>query len=241
MKCGGEMKLDLSEEEALALCDLLDTAVQADNYPLSPRAQTLRDTGAKLFPMVRALEESRRVKAEAVAAPEAELDRRELERELRAVPIQGELDREMLERELRQSGPDGAAAAWETVDAKLRVERAGLGRRRDELPEDPLNALLWASELYEAAARWWAWEVVRSRAQGTMNRTWATLQAAEGDLRERLACSRNGRGNPALGGLKPGYRTVALDLVLGEVRELVSVHHDAVAALYARASHAGIA
>jgi hypothetical protein len=101
------------------------------------------------------------VKAEAVAAAEAELDRRELERELRAVPTGGELDREVLERELLRSGPEGATVAWELVDARLSAERASLERLCHELPADPLDALSWASELCEAAAKWRAWKPSR--------------------------------------------------------------------------------
>jgi hypothetical protein len=233
------MQLDLTEEETLALLELLNTTVDGGYYPVSARIRTLRGMLAKLGPVARVLEESRR--AEAVGAAEAELDRRELERELRAVPTGGELDREVLERELLRSGPEGAAGAWERVDARLCAERTDLDRLRDELPADPLDALSWASELCEATARWRAWEAVSLRGEGDGGRTWAALQAAEADLRERLARSRNDRGDPAHGGLIADCWTVALDLVLREVSKLVGAHSAAVAALYARAHRAAIA
>jgi hypothetical protein len=235
------MKLKLTDEETLALLDLLNMTVEGGRYPVSARVRTLRGMLAKLGPMARVLEESRRATEEAVGAAEAELDRRELERELRAVPTGGELDRQVLERELLRSGPEGAAVAWERVDARLCAERAGLDSLRDELPADPLNALSWASELCEATARWRAWEAIRLHGEGDGGRTWAALQAAEADLRERLARSRNGRGDPAHGGLIADCWTVALDLVLGEVSKLVDAHRAAVTALYARADRAGIA
>jgi hypothetical protein len=235
------MQLDLTEAETLALLDLLNTTVEGGHYPVSARIRTLRGTLAKLGPIARVLEESRRVKAEAVGAAEAELDRRELERELRAMPTGGEFDREVLERDLLRSGPEGAAVAWERVDARLCAERAGLDRLRDELPADPLDALSWASKLCEAAARWRAWEIVRLWGEGDGGRTWAALQAAEADLREKLARSRNGRRDLAPGRLIADCWTVALELVRGELDELVGAQRTAVAALYARAGRAGIA
>ena len=235
------MQLDLTEEETLALLDLLNTTVEGGRYPVLARIRTLRGTLAKLGPMAQMPEKSRRVNAEAVGTAEAELDRRELERELRAVPTGGELDREVLERQLLRSGPEGAAVAWERVDARLSAERAGLDRLCDELPADPLDALSWASEVCEAAARWRVWETVRLRGEGDMRRTWAALQAAEADLRERLARSRNGRGDLTHGSLIADCWTVALDLVLGELNKLVGDHRAAVDALYARARRAGIA
>ena len=239
--CGSDMQLNLTNEETLALHDLLNTTVEDDRYPVSPRVRTLCGTLAKLGPRARVLEESRRVKAEAVGAVAVELDRRELERELRSVATRGELDREMLERELRRSGPEGAAAAWERVDTGLRVERAGFDRLRDELPPDPLDVLSWASELYGMAAKWWAWEVVSLRGEGDGGRTWAALEAAETDLRERLAPVRDGRRDSPHGGLMADCWTVALDPVLRELDELVGAHRAAVAALYARAHRAGTA
>jgi hypothetical protein len=234
-------KLYLTDEETLALLDLLNATVQDHRYPVSPHIRTLRGTLKKLRPMAQVLEESKRVKAEAVGANAAELDRRELERELRSEPTRGELDRERLERELWRSGPEAAAAAWERVDAVLRVERAGLDRLRDELPADPFDAPSWASELCGTAARWWAWEAIRLRGEGDGGRTWAALKAAEADLRERLAPGRDGRGDPTHGGLMADCWTVALDLVLRELDEFVGAHGAAVAALYARARRSGIA
>ena len=181
------------------------------------------------------------MKAEAVGKAEVELDRRELERELRAVPTRCELDGEVLERELWWFGPAGAAAAWERVDAGLRAERAGLDRIRDALPTDPFDALSWASEACETAARWRAWETVRRHGEGEGGRTWAALQAGEAELQVELARSRNGPGDPAHGSLIADCWRVALDLVAGELRELVGTHRATVAALYARAHRAGIA
>lgn len=170
----------------------------------------------------------------------AELDRQELERELRAVSADGEFDRQALEAELWQSGREGAAAAWGRVDAGLRSERAALDRIRDELPANPLDALSWVSELGETAAKWRAWETVRLCGEGG-GLTWAALQAAEVELQEALACSRNGCRGPARVCLIADCWTVALDLVIREVGELVGAHRAAVAALYARAHRAGIA
>ena len=172
---------------------------------------------------------------------EAKLDRQELERELRAVSTNDEFDRQALEAEVWRSGPEGAAAAWERVDARLRAERAGLDRIRDELPANPLDALLWVSELGEAAARWRAWETIRLCGEGEGGRTWAALQAAAAELQEELARSRNDRAGPASGCLTADCWTVALDLVIGEMRELVAAHRAAVVALYRRAHRAGIA
>jgi hypothetical protein len=231
------MQLDLTDEETLALLDLLNTTLEGDRYPVSRRIRTLRGTLAKLGPMARVLEERRRVKAEAVEAAEAEIDRRELERELRSGLSEGGRDRQGLERELRWSGPGGAAAAWGQVDAGLLAERASLDRLRDGLPADPLDAPSWASELCGAAAKWWAWESVRLRGEGDGGRTWAALEAAEADLRERLARGSASGGDPAHG----GRMAVALELVLGELGELVGAHRAAVAGLYARAHRAGFA
>ena len=116
------MQLNLSDEETLVLRDLLNTTIEGDRRS-RPRIQMLRGTLAKLGPMDRSLEDRKRVKAEGLGAA-AELDRRELERELRSVPARSEFDREVLERELQRSGPEGAAAAWGQVDAGLRTERA---------------------------------------------------------------------------------------------------------------------
>jgi len=181
------------------------------------------------------------VKVGAVRQAEAELDRRELESELGAVSTNGELDRQALEAELWRSGPEGAAAAWERVNAGLRAERAGLDRIRDEEPANPLDALSWVSRLGEAAARWQAWETTRLYGEGEGGRTWAALQTAEAELQEELARSCNGRGGLAHGCLTEDCWTAALDLVIGEVRELVDAHRAAVVALYARAHRAGIA
>jgi hypothetical protein len=177
------------------------------------------------------------MKAEAVGAVEAALDYRELERELWAVQTRGEFDRQALESELRWTGPEGAAAAWQRVDAGLRAERAGLERIRDELP-DPLDVLSWASELCQSAARWRAWEVIRLRGEGEGSRPWSALHVAAAELQEELVRSRNGRGDPRHGDLTADCWTVALNLVIGEVRELVGAHSAAVAALYARAQRA---
>lgn len=181
------------------------------------------------------------MKVGAAGEAEAKLDRQELERELRAVSTNDEFDRQALEAELWRSGPDGAAAAWERVDARLRAERAGLDRIRDELPANPLDALSWVCELGETAARWCAWETIRLRGEREGGRTWATLQAAEAELQEELARSRNGRAGPASGCLKAECWTVALDLVAGEMRELIAAHRAAVVALYGRARRAGFA
>ena len=62
-------KLNLTDEETLALLDLLNTTVQDHRYPVSPHIRTLRGTLAKLRPMVQVLEEGKRVKAEAVVHP----------------------------------------------------------------------------------------------------------------------------------------------------------------------------
>jgi hypothetical protein len=43
------MRLDLTEEEAAALLNLLNRAIADDRYPLSPRVRTLRAVRAK-FP-----------------------------------------------------------------------------------------------------------------------------------------------------------------------------------------------
>jgi hypothetical protein len=45
------MDLDLTDEETLALLNLLTEAIEADRYPLSPRIQTLRGVLAKFGPM----------------------------------------------------------------------------------------------------------------------------------------------------------------------------------------------
>ena len=58
-----------------------------------------------------------------MGAAAAELDRRELELQLRSAPTGGEFDREVLARELRQSGPEGAATAWGLVDAVMYLVR----------------------------------------------------------------------------------------------------------------------
>jgi hypothetical protein len=42
------MQLDLTEAETLALADLLNTTVEGDFYPVSPRIRMLRATLAKL-------------------------------------------------------------------------------------------------------------------------------------------------------------------------------------------------
>jgi hypothetical protein len=235
--CGSEMQLYLTDEEALALLDLLNTALEGNGCPVSPRIRTLRGTLAKLGSMTLVLEERRRVKAEVVEAAEAEIDRQELERELRSGPSEGGRDRRELERELWWSGPEGAAAAWGQVDAGLRTERARLDRLREGLPADPLDAPSWASELCGAAAKWWAWESVRLRGDRDGGRTWAALEAAEADLRETLTRGSAGGGDPAHGGLM----AVALDLVLRELDKLIGAHRAAVAGLYARAHRAGFA
>jgi hypothetical protein len=47
----GVMHLDLSDEETLALLNLLTQTIDNDRYPLSPRIQTLRSILAKFGPM----------------------------------------------------------------------------------------------------------------------------------------------------------------------------------------------
>ena len=235
------MQLNLTDKEVLALSDLLNTTIEGDRHPGSPRIQTLRGTFAKLGPMTRVLENRKHVKAEGVGAPATELDRRELEHELRSAPNRGEFDREVLERELRQSGPEGAAAAWGQVDAGLRAERANFECLRDRLLADPFDAPSWASEMCGVAVRWWAWETVRLYGEADGGRTWAALEAARADLRERLAGGRDDRGNPAHDALTADSWRVALDLVLRELDGFVGAHRAAIAAVYARAHHAGIA
>ena len=172
---------------------------------------------------------------------EAELDRQELESELGAVSTNGEFDRQALEAELWRSGPEGAGAAWERVDAGLRAEREDLDRIRDDVPANPLDALSWVSQLGETTARWRAWEIIRLHGEGEGGRSWGALQTAEAELQKELARSCNGRGGPAHGCVIADCWTAALHLVIGEVRELVDLHRAAVVALYARARRAGIA
>jgi len=176
-----------------------------------------------------------------VGAAAAELDRRELELQLRSAPTGGEFDREVLAHELRQSGPEGAATAWGLVDAGLRAERANLDCLRDGLLTDPSDAPSWASELCGVAVRWWAWEIVRRHGEADGGRTWAALEAAMADLRERRAGGGDDRGNPAHDALTADSWRVALDLVLRELDGFVGAHRAAVAAVYARARRAGIA
>ena len=235
------MQLNLTDKEVLALSDLLNTTIEGDRHPGSPRIQTLRGTFAKLGPMTRVLENRKHVKAEGVGAAAAELDRRDLELQLRSAPTRGEFDREVLERELRQSGPEGAAAAWGLVDAGLRAERANLDCLRDGLLTDPSDAPSWASELCGVAVRWWAWEIVRRHGEADGGRTWAALEAAMADLRERRAGGGDDRGNPAHDALTADSWRVALDLVLRELDGFVGAHRAAIAAVYARARRAGIA
>src|SRR5437667_24610 len=45
------MQLDLTDEETLALLNLLTETIETDRYPLSPRVQTLRGILAKFGPM----------------------------------------------------------------------------------------------------------------------------------------------------------------------------------------------
>jgi hypothetical protein len=45
------MKLDLDDEEKLALLNLLTDAIETDRYPLSPRVQVLRRILAKFGPI----------------------------------------------------------------------------------------------------------------------------------------------------------------------------------------------
>jgi len=45
------MRLDLTDEEALALRNLLTKTIENDRYPLSPRIQTLRGILAKFGPI----------------------------------------------------------------------------------------------------------------------------------------------------------------------------------------------
>jgi hypothetical protein len=45
------MQLDLTDEETLALLNLLTETIENDRYPLSPRIRTLRDILAKFGPM----------------------------------------------------------------------------------------------------------------------------------------------------------------------------------------------
>ena len=94
------MLLDLTDEETLALHDLLNTTIGAARYPVSPRIRMLRGTLTKLRLTARVLERRTPVKAEAVGAAAAELDRRELARELQSVPTGGDLNRQVLERHL---------------------------------------------------------------------------------------------------------------------------------------------
>jgi len=235
------MQLDLTEEEARALADLLNTTVEGDTYQGSRCVRMFRTTLAKLVLMMRVLEEGKRVAAEAAGAAVAELDRQELERELRAVSTNGEFDRQALEPELQWCGLEGAAAAWERVDTRQRAERARLDLLRGQLPENPLNALSWASELSESAASWEAWEAVRSHGEGDGGRTWRALRAARADLRERRARSRDGRDHHARSGLIANCWRVVLDHVLGELDDIIGAHDSAVDALYRRAHRAGIA
>jgi len=235
------MQLDLTEEEARALADLLNTTVEGDIYPASRYVRMLRTTLAKLVLMTRVLKEGKRVTAEAAGAAVAELDRQELERELRAVSTNGEFDRQALEPELQWCGLEGAAAAWERVDTRQRAERARLDLLRGQLPENPLNALSWASELYESAASWEAWEAVRVHGDGDGGRTWRALRAAQADLRGRRARSRDGCDHHARSGLIANCWRVVLDLVLEELDDLIGAHDSAVDALYRRAHRAGIA
>ena len=44
------MRLDLSDDEKLALVALLTRTIADDRYPLSPRVRTLKDILAKLRP-----------------------------------------------------------------------------------------------------------------------------------------------------------------------------------------------
>jgi hypothetical protein len=109
------MQLDLTEEETLALLDLLNTTVEGGRYPVLARIRTIRGKLAKLGPMAQVPEEQASERG-AVGTAEAELDRRELERELRAVPTGGELDREVLERQLLPvragGGRSGVGSGW---------------------------------------------------------------------------------------------------------------------------------
>src|SRR6516225_2273 len=108
------MLLDLTDEETLALHDLLNTTIETARYPVSPRIRMLRGTLTKLRLTARVLERRTPVKAEAVGAAAAELDRRELARELQSVPTGGDLNRQVLERQLCEfragGGRDGVAA-----------------------------------------------------------------------------------------------------------------------------------
>jgi hypothetical protein len=45
------MQLDLTDEETLALLNLLTETIEADRYPLSPRVQTFRGILAKFGPV----------------------------------------------------------------------------------------------------------------------------------------------------------------------------------------------
>jgi len=45
------MHLDLTDEETLALLNLLTETIEADRFPLSPRVQMLRGILAKFGPM----------------------------------------------------------------------------------------------------------------------------------------------------------------------------------------------
>lgn len=238
---GRDMLLDLTDEETLALHDLLNTTIEAARYPVSPRIRMLRGTLTKLRLTARVLERRTPVKAEAVGAAAAELDRRELARELQSVPTGGDLNRQVLERQLCESGPEGAVMAWQRVEDGLRAERVDLDRLRDELPTDPYDALSWASELCRTVANWCAWETVRLRAEGHGGRTWAALEVAEADLREKLERAGDSNADSAHGGLIADCWMPALKLVLGELHELLSAHRAAVVALYARARRAGIA
>jgi hypothetical protein len=45
------MQLDLTDEETLALLNLLTETIETDHYPLSPRIRVLRDILTKFGPM----------------------------------------------------------------------------------------------------------------------------------------------------------------------------------------------
>lgn len=81
------------------------------------------------------------------------------------------------------------------------------------------------------------WPRGRRSGAGDGGWTWAALEAAEADLRERLAQGSASGGDPAHGGLM----AVALDLTLGELDELVGAYRAVVDGLYARAHRAGFA
>src|SRR6516164_2340033 len=98
-----------------------------------------------------------------------------------------------------------------------------------------------ARELWRTGATRAAAASGRLRAGGPRGATWAALEVAETDLREKLERAGDSNADSAHGGLIADCWMPALKLVLGELHELLSAHRAAVVALYARARRAGIA